>query len=221
MNMDMDNQSKYIKIINTALIVGTFAMGVIFQWNIILIGVVAYLIYSYLYGIKLPIAIIAPIVFLLYVGASFLTIFPERTSQSEAVFIIFYIGLVVLIGAIVNKLIYCDADKNELFQWNSLRKYINITTLLNVIVTVSVIAFGIYFQWAMVDIAMLLVLLWSFLAQIPSQKLAIVALTFLIVAPLLLAVDRETQAEQYAVYAYYFLVMATMRAITELQNEKS
>lgn len=78
---------------------------------------------------------------------------------------------------------------------------------------------GAYFQWNIVDIAIFLIFLWSFLGPLPSGFLAAPALFFLSVTPFLLAFDRKEQAESFAVYAYYFLAMAVIRGIAEARKE--
>ncbi|NCU41312.1 MAG: hypothetical protein EOM19_01140 [Candidatus Moranbacteria bacterium] len=78
---------------------------------------------------------------------------------------------------------------------------------------------GAFFEWNIVEIFIFVVFLWSILGPLSSRILAIPALFFLSATPILLMLSREEQAETFAVYAYYFLVMAVIRAISELRSE--
>jgi len=46
------------------------------------------------------------------------------------------------------------------------------------------------------------------------------ALFFLAFTPILLAMGRNAQAEEFSIYAYYFLVMAVVRGVVEVWEEK-
>ena len=79
---------------------------------------------------------------------------------------------------------------------------------------------GIYFDWAAVQILIFLIFLWSLLGPIASRYLAATALFFLVLTPVLLLLKRTERAEDFAIYAYYFLVMAVIRGIMEIREEK-
>ncbi|MEK9151252.1 MAG: hypothetical protein AAB547_01330 [Patescibacteria group bacterium] len=79
---------------------------------------------------------------------------------------------------------------------------------------------GVLFEWNIVEIAIFSVLIWSIIGPIRSRYLAWPALFFLSFTPILLAVGRKAQAEEFAIYAYYFLVMAVIRGIIEVRGEK-
>lgn len=74
---------------------------------------------------------------------------------------------------------------------------------------------GVFFGWNIVEIAIFLVCIWSIIGPISSRYLIWPALFFLSFTPILLALGRKVQAEEYAVYAYYFLIMVVIRAIIE------
>lgn len=78
---------------------------------------------------------------------------------------------------------------------------------------------GIYFDWTVIEMLIFLIFLWSLLGPIASRILAVPALFFLFLTPLLLFFKRPERAEEFAVYAYYFLVMAVIRAAIEVRNE--
>lgn len=78
---------------------------------------------------------------------------------------------------------------------------------------------GAYFEWNIVEIVIFLVFIWSIIGPIPSKFLAGPALFFLTFTPFLLAFGRKDQAEEFAVYAYYFLVMAVIRGIVEARED--
>jgi hypothetical protein len=80
---------------------------------------------------------------------------------------------------------------------------------------------GVLFEWNIVEIAIFAVFIWSIIGPIASRYLAWPALFFLSFTPILLAVGRKVQAEEYAIYAYYFLVMAVIRGIIEVREENN
>lgn len=82
------------------------------------------------------------------------------------------------------------------------------------------IALGVFLDWNIVEIAIFAVFLWSILGPIPSRYLAWPALFFLSFTPILLVAGREERAEEFAVYAYYFLAMAVIRGIIEIRHEE-
>lgn len=84
---------------------------------------------------------------------------------------------------------------------------------------IASVFFGVFLEWNIVEIAIFTVLVWAILGPISVRILAAVALFFLSIVPFLLVFDREDQAEQYAVYAYYFLVIAVIRGIIDLKAE--
>lgn len=82
------------------------------------------------------------------------------------------------------------------------------------------IVFGIIFDWDVIEIAFFAVFIWSIVGPIASRYLALLALFFLSFTPVLLAIGRGTRAEEFAVYAYYFLVMAVIRGVIEVRAEQ-
>ncbi len=85
---------------------------------------------------------------------------------------------------------------------------------------VAGILLGIFLDWTMIEVAIFTIFLWSLLGPIQSRFLAIPALFFLALTPILLALGREVRAEEFAVYAYYFLVMAVIRGIIEVREDE-
>lgn len=83
------------------------------------------------------------------------------------------------------------------------------------------IVFGIIFNWNIIEIAFFAIFIWSIVGPIASRYLALPALFFLSFTPVLLTLGRETRAEEFAIYAYYFLVMAVIRGIIEVRTEKT
>lgn len=80
------------------------------------------------------------------------------------------------------------------------------------------IILGTVLNWDVIEIIFFAVFIWSIVGPIASRYLAIPALFFLSFTPILLALDREARAEEFAVYAYYFLVMAVIRGIIEVRS---
>ncbi|MDP2838149.1 MAG: hypothetical protein Q8O53_02630 [Candidatus Moranbacteria bacterium] len=82
------------------------------------------------------------------------------------------------------------------------------------------ILMGISFNWNIVEIAIFLVFIWSIIGPIASRYLAWPAVFFLAFTPMLLFLGRKEQAEEFAIYAYYFMVMAVIRGVIEVRGEK-
>lgn len=78
---------------------------------------------------------------------------------------------------------------------------------------------GVIFDWNVVEISVFIVFISALLFSVPSRFLALPALFFLSMTPFLLLLDRKESAEEFAVYAYYFLVMAVVRGIIETRKE--
>jgi hypothetical protein len=81
------------------------------------------------------------------------------------------------------------------------------------------ILLGILLDWTIIEVAIFAIFLWSLLGPIQSRFLAVPALFFLTVTPILLILGRETRAEEFAVYAYYFLAMTVIRGIIEIRQD--
>lgn len=86
---------------------------------------------------------------------------------------------------------------------------------------VASILLGIILDWTSIEILIFAVFVWSIVWSIPSRLLAMPALFFLVCVPFLLLINREVRAEEFAVYAYYFLVMAVIRGIIEVRSEEN
>lgn len=91
---------------------------------------------------------------------------------------------------------------------------------INIAVTIIGMALGVYLNWNVIEIMIFGIFIWSILEYIPSRILAIPALIFLSVTPFLLVLERKDRAEEFAIYAYYFLIMATIMGIYELKRER-
>ncbi|NCU41938.1 MAG: hypothetical protein EOM19_04430 [Candidatus Moranbacteria bacterium] len=102
-------------------------------------------------------------------------------------------------------------EESFLYLWKERR--------LDILILFFGIFIGAFFEWNIVEIFIFVIFLWSILGPLSSRILAIPALFFLSATPILLMLSREEQAETFAVYAYYFLVMAVIRALWELRNE--
>lgn len=84
----------------------------------------------------------------------------------------------------------------------------------------SGVLLGIFFGWNVVEIVIFLIFIWALIGPIVSRYLVWPALFFLSFTPILLSLGRKEQAEEYAIYAYYFFVMIVIRGIIELRAEK-
>lgn len=92
---------------------------------------------------------------------------------------------------------------------------------INAAIILVAIILGIYLGWENMEITIFAIFVASILHPIDSRYFAAPALFFLALTPFLLILDREAKAEEFAVYAYYFLVMAVIRGIIEVRSEKN
>ncbi len=81
------------------------------------------------------------------------------------------------------------------------------------------IIFGTFLDWGVLEIIFFAVFIWSFLGPIAARLLALPAFFFLFFSPALLIMGRADRAEEFAIYAYYFLAMAVIRGIIEIRSE--
>lgn len=78
---------------------------------------------------------------------------------------------------------------------------------------------GVLFDWDIMEVGIFTIFIAVILGYVSLRSIGIAAIFFLAFTPILLFLDRETRAEEFAVYAYYFLVMAVIRGIIEVRGE--
>ncbi|HRZ95757.1 MAG TPA: hypothetical protein P5262_04325 [Candidatus Moranbacteria bacterium] len=83
-----------------------------------------------------------------------------------------------------------------------------------------VFAMGFFLHWKIYEIALFALFIWIILNPILSRYLAFGAIFFLILTPLFLIGGKKIIADQLAIFAYYFLIMAVMMGIYELWKDK-
>ena len=91
---------------------------------------------------------------------------------------------------------------------------------LNIGLFVAALFMGIYFKWKIMEILIFLIFLGIILRPVGSRVMAVPALFFLVLTPFALILKQESLAETFAIYAYYFLVMAVIMGIYEVRREK-
>lgn len=79
---------------------------------------------------------------------------------------------------------------------------------------------GFYLRWDSGNIALFTFVIFIILNPISSQVLAKIALFFLFFMPMLLIIGRDTRAEQFATFAYIFLVLTAITALVEHKSER-
>lgn len=89
----------------------------------------------------------------------------------------------------------------------------------------SIVAFsfllGFYLRWDIQNVFVFSFVVWIILNPVSSKLLARAALYLLVFVPLLLIMHRDDRAEQFAILAYYFLVLTVIMAIVEFKKDKS
>jgi hypothetical protein len=89
---------------------------------------------------------------------------------------------------------------------------------LDLFFLIAAIGLGLFLGWDYWEAAIFGVFVWSLLGPLESQKLAWGALIFMIISAGFLMSGRESRAEEFALYAYYFLVMTVIRAVLETRK---
>ncbi|KKQ46229.1 MAG: hypothetical protein US63_C0004G0004 [Candidatus Moranbacteria bacterium GW2011_GWC2_37_8] len=98
---------------------------------------------------------------------------------------------------------------------NVIRKYIDICLVF------IALMIGTYLNLNIVESLIFTLMIWTILNPLPGKYFAYAALFFLSVTPFLLVLDRKVQAEEYAIYAYYFLVLTVIMGIYEMRHKKN
>lgn len=79
------------------------------------------------------------------------------------------------------------------------------------------ITIGIYYQWSLLNLAFFVFVVWLLLNSLKVQSLAKIALFFLILVPISLFLSKDNYAEQFGLFAYYFLILTVIGAIIEIK----
>lgn len=98
---------------------------------------------------------------------------------------------------------------------------ITLRTVLDVAFIAAVIAMGIFLNWKIMEIITFAFFIWIILHPIPSSYPAAAVIFFLVLTPIFLVSKKDVLADQFAIYAYYFLVMTVIMGIYEVRKEKS
>ena len=80
---------------------------------------------------------------------------------------------------------------------------------------------GLYLKWEMQNVLMFSFVIWIILNPVSSQFFAKITLCFLVFVPLLLIGNRDDQAEQFAIFTFYFLVLTVVSAIIEFKKKQT
>ena len=106
----------------------------------------------------------------------------------------------------------------KFLQANKLDQYLTKKYLDYTLVVFSIV-FGFYLCWDAQNVALFSFIIWLILNPISSRFLARIALCLLFFVPLLLII-KSNQAEQFAIFAYYFLVLTVITTIIELKKKQ-
>ena len=93
--------------------------------------------------------------------------------------------------------------------------------ILNICIFLAALGMGIYFKWGVMNTLIFLIFVGIILRPISSRILAVPALFFLILTPIALIAKQDVIAENLAIYAYYFLILATIMGIYEVRQNKN
>ncbi|MDH4330670.1 MAG: hypothetical protein OEV93_03910 [Candidatus Moranbacteria bacterium] len=82
------------------------------------------------------------------------------------------------------------------------------------------VALGIFYGWSNMEVIIFALFVSSILKPVPMRFFAAIALFFLILTPVLLILERNLRAEEFAVYSYYFLIMTVIMGLIEIRKDK-
>lgn len=91
---------------------------------------------------------------------------------------------------------------------------------LNIGLFIVALIMGVYFKWTIMEILIFLIFIGIILRPVASRIMAFPALFFLVLTPFALILKQDILAETFAIYAYYFLIMAVIMGIYEVRQEK-
>lgn len=80
------------------------------------------------------------------------------------------------------------------------------------------IALGIYLDFKLIEVLIFVIFIWTILNPVAIRYLIIPAFGLLMLAAVFLIFDQRIQAEQAAVYAFYFLIMVAFMGIHEIRK---
>lgn len=83
------------------------------------------------------------------------------------------------------------------------------------------LALGVYLNWETAAIIFFLVLIHVILHPISSRIFSALGVLSLVIMAFMLFWERESRAEEFAIYSFYFLFLAILMAIFEIRKDKS
>lgn len=92
---------------------------------------------------------------------------------------------------------------------------------LNIFLLAVALGMGIYFQWGIMNTLIFIIFIGIILRPVSSRIMAFPALFFLILTPFSLILKQGLLAENFAIYAYYFLILAVIMGIREVRRDES
>jgi len=107
---------------------------------------------------------------------------------------------------------------SEIKSWEL--KKITPKKVLNFCFLLAALGMGIYFQWGIMGTLIFIIFIGTILRPVSSRIMAVPALFFLVLTPFALIAKQDVIAENLAIWAYYFLIMATIMGIYEVRQEK-
>jgi len=107
---------------------------------------------------------------------------------------------------------------SEIKSWQL--KKITPKKVLNLCFLLAALGMGIYFQWGIMGTLIFIIFIGTILRPVSSRIMAVPALFFLVLTPFALIAKQDVIAENLAIWAYYFLIMATIMGIYEVRQEK-
>ncbi|MFC1644676.1 hypothetical protein ACFL08_01460 [Patescibacteria group bacterium] len=79
---------------------------------------------------------------------------------------------------------------------------------------------GIFLGWNNMEVLIFTVFVGIILRPVSSRYLAIPALFFLVLAVFMMILGNVKRADEFAIYVYYFLIMAVVMGVYEIRMEE-
>ena len=89
---------------------------------------------------------------------------------------------------------------------------------IRIIVTAIALIIGVYLNFEITELVFFVYLIWIILTPTPSRNLAMIAILLLAMTPVFMIMKRDSWAETFAIYAYYFLILTVGTAILEYRK---
>lgn len=199
---------KYVDIFLVSL---AAAMGAYLRWDAADIVILGFFTWSVLNSLAGRSLMAQSIFFLAFIP--FFLVFQKKGTTDQIVIYAYYL-LMVASFIMFKKLNFLKLNRNRMEAFLLKKR-------LDILFSIAGAAMGAYLGWGIVESIIFGIFIWIILNPLASKIIIIPALAFLALTSFSTIFNKNGLAEQFAIYAYYFLAMAVFMGIYELRREKS